>query len=42
MADKKPVLLVIEDDAGLKAQLKWAYDDFEVVLAGDRDSATGC
>ena len=32
-------LLVIEDDAGLQAQLKWAYDDFEVVIAGDRDSA---
>ncbi|MEM6266583.1 MAG: PEP-CTERM-box response regulator transcription factor, partial [Pseudomonadota bacterium] len=39
MADKKPTLLVIEDDAGLQAQLKWAYDDFEVVIAGDRDSA---
>lgn len=38
-ADKKPVLLVIEDDPGLQAQLKWAYDDFEVVIAGDRDSA---
>ena len=39
MADKKPKLLIIEDDAGLQAQLKWAYDDFEVVIAGDRDSA---
>ncbi|MBA4767531.1 MAG: PEP-CTERM-box response regulator transcription factor [Porphyrobacter sp.] len=39
MPDKKPVLLVIEDDPGLQAQLKWAYDDFEVVIAGDRDSA---
>ena len=39
MADKKPVLLVIEDDPGLQAQLKCAYDDFEVVIAGDRDSA---
>ncbi len=39
MADRKPVLLVIEDDPGLQAQLKWAYDDFEVVIAGDRDSA---
>lgn len=38
-ADRKPVLLVIEDDPGLQAQLKWAYDDFEVVVAGDRDSA---
>ncbi|EAQ30015.1 Two Component Transcriptional Regulator, Fis family protein [Erythrobacter sp. NAP1] len=39
MADKKPTLLVIEDDEGLQAQLKWAYEDFEVVIAGDRDSA---
>ena len=39
MADKKPPLLVIEDDPGLQAQLKWAYDDFEVIVAGDRDSA---
>jgi two-component system NtrC family response regulator len=39
MAGKKPPLLVIEDDPGLQAQLKWAYDDFEVIVAGDRDSA---
>ena len=39
MADKKPILLVVEDDEGLQAQLKWAYDDFEVVIAGDRDAA---
>ncbi|QIQ86223.1 PEP-CTERM-box response regulator transcription factor [Erythrobacter sp.] len=39
MADKKPNLLVIEDDEGLQAQLKWAYEDFNVVIAGDRDSA---
>ena len=39
MADKKPTLLIVEDDEGLQAQLKWAYEDFEVVIAGDRDSA---
>lgn len=39
MADVKPKLLVVEDDAGLQAQLKWAYDDFEVVVAGDRPAA---
>ncbi|MEO1647499.1 MAG: PEP-CTERM-box response regulator transcription factor [Pseudomonadota bacterium] len=39
MADKKPTLLIVEDDEGLQAQLKWAYDDFEVVIASDRDSA---
>ena len=39
MSDNKPKLLVIEDDPGLQAQLKWAYDDFDVVIAGDRHSA---
>ena len=32
-------LLVIEDDQGLQAQLKWAFDDVEVVLADRRESA---
>ncbi|MCR9178943.1 MAG: PEP-CTERM-box response regulator transcription factor [Erythrobacteraceae bacterium] len=39
MAERKPPLLVIEDDPGLQAQLKWSYDDFDVIIAGDRDSA---
>ena len=39
MTETKPKLLVVEDDAGLQAQLKWAYEDFEVILAGDRASA---
>ncbi|TCM22267.1 two-component system NtrC family response regulator [Novosphingobium sp. PhB165] len=34
-----PKLLVVEDDAGLQAQLKWAYEDFEVLIAGDRAQA---
>lgn len=38
-ADKKPILLVVEDDAGLQRQLRWAYEDYEVVIAGDRESA---
>lgn len=37
--DKLPKLLIVEDDAGLQAQLKWAYEDFEVFVAGDRASA---
>ena len=36
MAESKPKLLIIEDDEGLQAQLKWAYEDFDVVLAGTR------
>jgi two-component system NtrC family response regulator len=39
MAQDKPRLLIIEDDEGLQAQLKWAYEDFAVTIAGDRDSA---
>ena len=39
MAEHKPKLLIVEDDAGLQAQLKWAYDDFDVTIVGDRASA---
>jgi two-component system NtrC family response regulator len=39
MSEPKPKLLIVEDDEGLQAQLKWAYDDFEVIIAGDRASA---
>ncbi len=35
----RPKLLVVEDDPGLQAQLKWAYEDFDVLIAGDRQSA---
>ena len=34
-----PKLLIVEDDPGLQAQLKWAYEDFDVFIAGDRASA---
>jgi two-component system NtrC family response regulator len=40
MTDQKlPVLLIVEDDEGLQRQLKWAYEGYEVVLAGDRAAA---
>jgi two-component system NtrC family response regulator len=39
MSDGKPILVVVEDDSGLQRQLRWAYDDYEVVIAGDRISA---
>ncbi len=32
-------LLIVEDDAGLQKQLKWSFDDLEVIIAGDRESA---
>lgn len=39
MPEAKPKLLIIEDDEGLQAQLKWAYEDFSVIIAGNRDQA---
>jgi two-component system NtrC family response regulator len=39
MSEAPKVLLVVEDDEGLQRQLKWAYDGYEVVCAGDRQSA---
>ena len=39
MSDAKPKLLIVEDDAGLQAQLKWAWPDFEVIQATDRAGA---
>src|SRR3954468_6247492 len=33
------VLLVVEDDEGLQRQLKWAYEGYTVVCAGDRAAA---
>ncbi len=35
----RPKLLVVEDDPGLQTQLKWAYEDYAVLVAGDHDSA---
>jgi two-component system NtrC family response regulator len=39
MSDPKPKLLIVEDDAGLQRQLRWAYEGYEILTAGDRDSA---
>jgi two-component system NtrC family response regulator len=38
-APEPKVLLVVEDDEGLQRQLKWAYDGYQVICAGDRASA---
>jgi len=38
MADKAS-LLVIEDDEGLRRQLRWGLEDYEVLEAADRESA---
>jgi len=35
----KKKLLIVEDDPGLQNQMRWCFDDTEVVLADDRESA---
>lgn len=39
MSQEKKKLLIVEDDVGLQKQLRWGFDAYEVLLAGDRDSA---
>jgi two-component system NtrC family response regulator len=38
-AEAKAKLLIVEDDEGLQRQLRWAYDDYEVLIASDRNQA---
>jgi two-component system NtrC family response regulator len=38
-AHVKPRLLIVEDDEGLQRQLRWAYDDYDVLVASDREAA---
>ncbi len=37
--EDKKYLLIIEDDPGLQKQLRWSFDAYEVLTAGDRESA---
>jgi two-component system, NtrC family, response regulator len=39
MPEGKPKLLIVEDDPGLQKQLKWCFDDYEVLAAGTRTEA---
>ncbi|SFW28234.1 PEP-CTERM-box response regulator transcription factor [Nitrosovibrio sp. Nv17] len=39
MSQDKNNLLVIEDDPGLQKQLRWSFDTYNVLVAGDRESA---
>ena len=32
-------LLIVEDDPSLQKQLRWSFDAYDVVVAGDRESA---
>lgn len=37
---KDPViLLIVEDDPGLQKQMRWSFDAYETLVAGDRESA---
>jgi two-component system NtrC family response regulator len=39
MSDRRRSLLIVEDDPALQKQMKWAFSDYDVALAADRDSA---
>jgi two-component system NtrC family response regulator len=39
MESEKPYLLVIEDDPGLREQLLWSFENYEVIIAQDRKEA---
>ncbi len=39
MSPNKKTLLIIEDDPGLQKQLRWSFDAYDVLVAGDRESA---
>ncbi len=39
MSNAKPKLLIVEDDEGLQKQLRWAYEDYEVISATSRPAA---
>lgn len=38
-AQKRPQVLIVEDDLALQKQIKWALDRFDTVTAHDRESA---
>ncbi|WP_019531034.1 PEP-CTERM-box response regulator transcription factor [Dasania marina] len=37
--DIPKTLLIVEDDTGIQSQLRWHFDQFHVVIAGDRQEA---
>jgi two-component system, NtrC family, response regulator len=37
---ERPTLLIIDDDESIRTQMKWAFaEEYEILLAGDRESA---
>ncbi len=39
MYESSRKLLIIEDDLGLQSQLRWCFEDYEVITAEDRETA---
>ncbi|MCK5003171.1 MAG: PEP-CTERM-box response regulator transcription factor [Gammaproteobacteria bacterium] len=39
MSIKNNKLLIVEDDPGLQSQIRWCFEDYDVLLAEDRESA---
>ena len=39
LSDNNRKLLIVEDDPGLMTQLRWCFEDYEVLSAEDRESA---
>ena len=39
MSTEKPALLIVEDDKGLQSQLRWHFDNYQIITANDRPSA---
>ncbi len=39
MSDEQRKLLVVEDDPGLQSQLRWCFEGYQVIVAGDKESA---
>ncbi len=39
LSERDRTLLIVEDDPGLQSQLRWSFENFEVAVASDRESA---
>lgn len=39
MPIKNNKLLIVEDDLGLQSQIRWCFEDYDILLAEDRESA---
>jgi two-component system NtrC family response regulator len=39
MSQEKPKLLIVEDDEGMQRQLKWCFEEYEVLMAASRGEA---